>query len=272
MNDADNQDEKAILDAERLLKTEEPVKKEEVPVKTEEEIAAETAAQEAEAAKAAEAAAAKPEEETEEDALIPHGEKSRLGRKVKRLEDTLGEIKGSLDFLKERSQVAAPEVEEELALPENPTAEEIRDFVKQDRARLLKDIEKQGAAKSKQEQESNQKYGMEYAKMVEDMLDPEEDAEVYKLMTDTKDLTYNQVYKRDAKEDFLINYRNATKSILRKQKPAKVVSLGKPAGGVNVPGATKVEAKKADTSKWSGPEQDMARLLGEDALAEMGIG
>ena len=272
MTEADNQEEQALLDAERLLLGTEETK--ETPVKTDEEIAQETAAQEAEAARiAAETAAANPEDD---DALTPHGEKSRLGRKLKRLEEEQGKklssIEETLKVLSERILTPKQEVEEELELPENPTAEEIKEFVKRDRERLLRDVEKRETEKSKQAQSETDKYSREYVKMIEDMLDPVEDAEIYKLMTDTKDLTYNQVYKRDAKEDFLINYRNATKAILTQSKTRKVISQGKAAPGVNVPGATKTEIKKVDTSKWSQQEQDMAKLLGDEALAEMGIG
>jgi hypothetical protein len=265
MSEADSLEEKAIQDAERLLQDAEEPKKEEStttekPVETQAETILETAETKVEA---------------EEEDITPHGEKSRLGRRVKRIEQEsakkLTAIEETLNLLKERILVTPQEKEEELELPENPTAEEIRDFVRKDRERLKKELSSEITAKETTAKEADAKYGREYAKMVEEMLDPEEDAEIYKLMTDLKDLTYNQVYKKDAKEDFLINYRNATKAILNKTKPGKVISLGKKASGVNVPNNTVVKGKAVDTSKWSVQEQQMAELLGDETLSEMGI-
>ena len=112
--------------------------------------------------------------------------------------------------------------------------------------------------------------------MVEETLDSEEDSEIFKLMTDTKDLTYNQVIKGDAKEDFVINYRNATKAILNKVKPAKVSTVhGKPSPiptGVNVPSAAVVTSKTYDRSKLSPLEADVAKLFNDEQLASLGIG
>ena len=267
MEDAENL-EKELRDAERLLNgIEEEVKStttEEAVEKTEEAITTE------------ETPTLKTDEEKEEE-LIPQGEKSRLGRKVKRLESTLEEIKSSLDFLKERSTttVKTEAEEEDLDLPEGATSEEIKEYIKKDRDRLLKSLEQKESQKTKEQQEQTKKYAKEYTRMVDEMLDPEEDAEVFALMTDTKDLTFNKIYKGDPKEDFLINYRAATKSIMNKSKPAvRTTVAGKPSQiptGVNVPGRTRPAAKMVDTSKWSAEERELASHFSADELAEMGI-
>jgi hypothetical protein len=265
MSDAENVDlEKQISDAERLLtETKVPVEPEKVETPP------------------AEAAPVVPVEEIAETPPvveeIEHGEKSRLGRKVKRLEDTLTDIKSTLDFIRERStQTAQPVVEPEPELPENPTAEEIKEFVKKDRDRFVQRLESNHAAKTKEVQDAKERYAKDYTRLVEETLDSEEDSEIFKLMTDTKDLTYNQVIKGDAKEDFVINYRNATKAILNKVKPAKVSTVhGKPSPiptGVNVPSAAVVTSKTYDRSKLSPLEADVAKLFNDEQLASLGIG
>jgi hypothetical protein len=267
MSGAENVDlKKQISDAEKLLS-----ETKETPVVDEQVVAPVVEESVSEAEPVAEP---EPVVEPEE---VTHGERSRLGRKVKRLEDTLTDIKGSLDFLRERStQPAQPVVEEEIELPENPTAEEIKDFVRKDRERLIKNLESKDTEKARAAQSERQKYAKEYAKMVEDTLDPDDDAEIFKLMTDTKDLTYNQVIKGDAKEDFLLNYRNATKAVLNKVKPAKVSTVhGKPPKvptGVNVPSSTVVSPKTFDRSKLSPLEADVAKMFNDEELASLGIG
>ena len=270
MGKAENLDD--IKNAENLLNDTEEVVVEKTEVVAEKE----------EAVKPAETAPATEAKEEVIDEDLPQGTKSHIGRIVARqikertkpLETTLSKIEETLNFLKERNTVVQTE-EPEPELPENPTAEEIRDFVKQDRERLLKNIEKQNAAKVNQEEAQKRNYATEYKKMIEETLDPDEDSEVYKLMTDTKDITYNQVYKWDAKEDFLINFRNATKSILNKTKtPIPSVVHGKAPKvptGVNVPGATKVAVKQVDTSNWSSEEKQLAAMFNAEELAKMSI-
>jgi hypothetical protein len=222
--------------------------------------------------------------ETEGEVVSPskedeeHGEKSRLGRKVKRLEETISKIGSSLDFIKEKITAKQAVVEdEEPYLPEGATSEEIKDFIKKDRERLLKQLETKEVEKSQAQSNQRQKYVTEYSKMVEDMLDPDEDAEIFKLMTDTKDLTFNQVHSgfSDAKQDFLINYRAATKAVLNKVKPVTKTTVSnktsKIPNGVNVPGGTKQSVKAVDTSKWSAEEQELAKMFSAEELSGMGI-
>jgi predicted metal-dependent hydrolase len=278
-NEADNFD-KDIKDAENLLND----TKEVVVEKTEE--VQEIVAEKVEAVKIAETEVKTTEivpEEVKEDDL-PQGVRSHIGRIIKRqLKDEnkgiLNEIAEMKTLLKER--ITVPQVFEEMpVLPENPTAEEVTEFVEAREKILLKNIERQKTVTVNQEHEKKRIYASDYQKMIEETLDPDEDAEVYKLMTDTKDITYNQAFslesgKYDAKQDFLINFRNATKSILNKTKtPVQSVVHGKKPNvptGVNVPGATKVAVKQVDTSKWSPEEQQLAGIFTADELANMGI-
>lgn len=215
----------------------------------------------------------------EEDPL--HGEKSRFGRKIKRLEDklesTLADLKASLDFIKERTITPQAQTieEEDTDLPEGATSEEIKEFVTKREARLLRTLEQRESDKERSAREKKQNYSKEYVKTLESMVDPDEDEEVYKLLTDTKDLTYNQVYKGNAVEDFLINYRAATKAVMNKSQPVtRTTVANKPSqipAGVNVPGGTKPAAKVVDMSKYSKDEQDLAKAFSADELAELGF-
>lgn len=211
---------------------------------------------------------------------IEHGEKSRLGRKVKRLDDTISEIKGTLDFIKERittKEAPAPVVEEdEVVLSEYPTKEEIEAYNDQREKRLLKKIELKETEKSKKQQEATQHYVKEYSRLLKESVDPDEDPDLYTMLTDEKDLTYNQVYKNDPKEDFLINLRNANKALRSKGSApvTKTTVSGKPSQiptGVIVPTGSKPAAKVVDISKWSIEEQELAKQFSGDELADMGI-
>ena len=96
------------------------------------------------------------------------------------------------------------------------------------------------------------------------------------MLTDEKDLTYNQVYKNDPKEDFLINLRNANKALRSKGSApvTKTTVANKTTGiptGINIPGGTKPAAKVVDISKWSMEEQELAKQFSGDELADMGI-
>ena len=212
---------------------------------------------------------------------LDQGTKSHIGRivarqikeKTKPLEEMLERIENSLKTVTERKEVVVDDPEPEL--PENPTADEVKLYVQQREERLVKSLERKQTSKLTDEQEKQRKYGMEYSKLLKD-LDPENstvDEQVLTLMTDTKDLTYNQVIKGDPKEDFLINYRNAVNSVINKTKviPRKtVIGDGKAAVGVNVPNTT-VSKKVIDRSKLSPMEQQVARLLSDDDLAGIGI-
>ena len=280
MEVAESQDDlnKDIADAERLLEgtTEKPADQEET--KTETEIPPEPPAPEAESA-----AEAKPKADDEDEL---HGAKSHMGRIVARqvkertshLETMLEEIKGKLDFLQEKK---TPPEEDELDLPEGATSEEIKDFVDKREARLLAKIEAKSTEKTRTQSEKEQQYKKAYKKMVEETLDPEDEdeTEIYKLMTtpgaNGKATDFNAKWSDDAERDFRINYRAATKTVLNKAKPAiRTTVANKPSQiptGVNVPGGTKPAVKMVDTSKWSAEEQELAKMFSAEELAEMGV-
>jgi len=269
MDDAANLDA-LVVDAERLLsETEQEVKEVKEEVHEEEPVVVEP----------------EPEAPIEEEEVIPHGERSRLGRKMKRLEDTISEIKSSLDFLKERTistHVATPQ-EEFPELPENPTAEEIKEYMDKREARVVKTIQQQTAEQAQKADKAKKEYAQEYARLMKDTLDldfddsgklivPEDAKDVYALLADEKDITYNQVYKGDPKEDFLINYRNATRAVATKNRPTKPApTRGVKPGSVNVPNTSTPAPKFVDRSKLSPEEQAVAKMFSDEELAEMGI-
>ena len=80
----------------------------------------------------------------------------------------------------------------------------------------MKLIDQREAEKSKKAQEATKNYVKEYSRLLKESVDPEDDPDLYSLLTDEKDLTYNQVYRDDPKEDFLINLRNANKALRSK--------------------------------------------------------
>jgi len=104
------------------------------------------------------------------------------------------------------------------------------------------------------------------------MLDPEDpdDKEVFELMTKVGPngtaTDFNSVHSNfeDARNDFLINYRAATKAVLsnskKKVKTTVVNKQQKIPSGVNVPGNQKV--KVIDTTNWAKEEKDMVRDFG----------
>jgi hypothetical protein len=252
-----------------------------VVTKTAEEIAAE-----AEAARiAAEALAKGKDGEALEDDLS-QGTRSHIGRIVARqvkertkpIEDMLAEIKGSIDFIKGQKvePVISVKEEDEVVLSEYPTAEEIKAYNEQERKKTLSLIDQREAEKSNKQKADSEKYVKEYARLLKESVDPEEDADLYKLLTDEKDLTYNQVYKNDPKEDFLINFRAANKSIRNKANGTvtKTTVANKTSGiptGVNIPSNAKAATKIVDTSKWSMEEQQLAAHFSAEELAELDI-
>jgi hypothetical protein len=221
----------------------------------------------------------KPDEEE-----VPHGEKSRLGRKVKRLEDTLDQIKSSLDFLKERTvqpvqHQAAPEPE----LPDDATPEEIRDYIKQREDLLIAKVEARQNERTQKSQDAVNQYVRKYSQLVKKTLDEEdpEESEIFNLMTAEgeggKATEYNRSYSnfQDPEEDFRINFKAATRAIINKTKPLTKTTVhnapSKIPTGVNVPGNGKPPARAVDISSWSAEEQSLAKHFSGDELANMGI-
>ena len=282
--------EQEILDAERMFG--EPEVKEEVKEEVTQEAQPEVKVeekQEVETGVQNEPVAPKEDTDTEDDA--DHGEKSRLGRRLKRVETTFSqqfqELKDSLDFLKqktlERDQVKEiQELEEQLpALSEYPTGDEIREYQDARERLMLKKIEaKTQPTAPVVDTVARQKYESEYIGLLKG-LDPEDesDALLLKMLTDTKDLTYNSVHSnfKDAQKDFMINYRNATKALLIKKegKEGKPLPIhGKPPKvptGVNVPGSQTSTVHKVDRSKLDPLSKEAAEMFTDEELAAMGI-
>jgi hypothetical protein len=218
-------------------------------------------------------------QEADEGEIVPHSEKSRLGRKVKHLESTLSEIKDTLDILRDTvsNQVRTQPIhaeEQEPDLPDGATSEEIKQYVKDREEYLLRRLEQKQREKEVETDKKLKEYAKVYAKFVSD-IDLEEEGEIYKMLTDTKDLTYNCIHTGDPREDFLINYRAASKAVIAKTRTgAPKITVANKSGqipsGVILPSTTtKQVAKKIDMSKWSKDERELASLFSEDELASM---
>ena len=227
-----------------------------------------------------------PEIKEDEEEIIPHGERSRLGRKFKRLEDDMTQIKSVLDILKERVATPQKQQEDEIPeLPEAPTADEIKEYWDKRETLLLRKVEAKSTQQTEKASKAQKEYSTEYTRLMKDTLDldfdddgklivPEDVKDVFALLSDEKDLTYNQVYKGDPKEDFLINFKNATRAVFSKSKPQKPpTTQGKKPGAVNVPNVSASAPKVIDRNKLGKDERDLIDNLGfsENDLAEMGF-
>ena len=251
-------------------KVEAPIIKEEVKEEKIETVV-EPVVDEAEAARVAEA---------ERIAAEEHSEQSKFGRIITRhtkpLESKIDQIFESIEELK--ASKVAPVVEEpEPILPEDATREEIQQYTKAMTDRAVRMIEQKEAAKTADVQKQKGMYAREYNRLIKESLDPDENPEVYQMMTDRNDLTYNQIHKGDPKEDFLINFRNATKAFIGKVKTATPTVLKSQTAkvsvpGVNVPGQQTVGKKldrEAMLSKLDPYERDIARALKDEDLQQI---
>lgn len=268
---ADNSEmNKLIADAENLLKEEqvkeepkEEVKEtpkeekvEEVKEETKEEVKEEVKEEIPDEV-------AKPKEEEPD-----HGEKSRLGRKVKYLEDKLSKV-DSIDqkldsFLKRFEQKP---VEEEL--PDLPTGKDVVDIV----GKVLTQREQK---KIEDEQKAQESYQSTYIQLLDEAVG--EDEELRNLLVDPKspfNKTSDKGFFGNPAQDLLLNITKATKALrAQKEAPKPNVKGTKPSvpTGVNVPTTpAKVTVQKVDTSKWDKESQALANsgLFSDEELAEL---
>jgi len=254
--DADNSAEQVIADAEALLKGEDEV------------VTQETEVEQTEGTEKQEPA------EAEETEIVPHGEKSRLGRKLARQEKEFGELKGQLSemstMLKTLAEkgvkVADPVIDEDLEpeLSDYPSREEIQAHSKWSMRQVQKQI-----PVTKPADDWKQKYEQEYLKLLNETVNPEDDDELFALLTDSKDLTYNQIHTKDPHIDFAKNLRNATKAITEKLKKPQPNVQGRKPAGVAVPNNAP-PARTMDRSKvmkgLSADERAIADSLSDDEL------
>ncbi len=206
-------------------------------------------------------------------------ENVKLVRKVQTLESELtgkmSKIDEALEFLKNRiiENQKEPELtlEPEEELPDDATPYEINEYLKKERARILDALEQRDVLKARKAEEEKNSYSKKYAEMI-GTLNQDITPEVFKAMTDTKDITYNKVITGDPEKDFYINYRNATENIHSREN--KKVVYGKASNvptGVNVPNSTIVSGKSFDRSKLSPLEQEVARMLSDEDLSSLSV-
>ena len=191
---------------------------------------------------------------------------SELTGKLSKINETLELLRGQI--------TKSPEEElHEEELPDDATPYEISEYIKKERVRILNEVDKRQEQKTKELSSVKENYSKKYGEMI-NTLKKEITPEVYTAMTDTKDITYNQVITGDPERDFYINYRNATESIASNSKKIKSVVYGKQSkvpNGVNIPGSIVSEKKSFDRSQLSTQEQDIARMFSDEELVSMGI-
>jgi len=211
------------------------------------------------------------EEPHVEKEIDEHGEKSKEGRQVKRLRREIADLKSDIRSLKDTVLTSRPEVVEddpEPDLSEMPTADEVRAHSQWTMRQVRKETASQDK-KIKTETDNKVKYGKEYLQMVDDYVDQEDEPDLFALLTDNKDLTFNRKLSDDPKKDFLTNFRNA-QTFLQGKSPKKPVHtkvpMGTNTGNISKPTA---EIVNVDTSGWSQEEQQVAKLFTPDELRQM---
>lgn len=212
----------------------------------------------------------------------PHGEKSRLGRKVKRLEgiietvnQTNVELQTTLKALVETLQRGGtqPQPGEIDEIPEFATNEELVAYIDK---RAAKIVEKTLTGREAQAQAKEKEYSDNYLRLLTKAVEHPEDEEdeqaeiIYELMT-KPDSPYNVKHTGDASQDFIINYRAATKHLLTKGQEKKPNLHNKKPDvptGVTVP-STAPKVIVFDRSKLSPAEQELAKGFKDEELAKM---
>jgi RNA binding exosome subunit len=266
---ADNSEmNKLIADAENLLKDEPTSPEPEVPKEPTPEPAeppAEPPVEPEPAEPPAEPAEPTPPAEPAEP---DHSEKSRLGRKVKYLEDKLSKVDSidqKLDALFKKFEKTEPEE----PLPELPSGEDVVKIVE-------KILSKREQEKIENEQKAQEQYQSTYINLLEEAVG--EDEELRTLLVDPKSpfsKTSDKGYFGNPAQDLLLNITKATKALrAQKETPKPNVKGARPtvATGVNVPSTpAKVTVQKVDTSKWGKEEQALANsgLFSDEELAEL---
>lgn len=266
---ADNSEmNKLIADAENLLKDEPTSPEPEVPKEPTPEPAeppAEPPVEPEPAEPPAEPAEPTPPAEPAEP---DHSEKSRLGRKVKYLEDKLSKVDSidqKLDALFKKFEKTEPEE----PLPELPSGEDVVKIVE-------KTLSKREQEKIENEQKAQESYQSTYLNLLEEAVG--EDDELRTLLVDQKspfNKTSDKGFFGNPAHDLLLNITKATKALrAQKETPKPNVKGAKPIvpTGVNVPSTpSKVTVQKVDTSKWGKEEQALANsgLFSDEELAEL---
>ena len=266
---ADNSEmNKLIADAENLLKDEPTSPEPEVPKEPTPEPAeppAEPPVEPEPAEPPAEPAEPTPPAEPAEP---DHSEKSRLGRKVKYLEDKLSKVDSidqKLDALFKKFETKEPEE----PLPELPSGEDVVKIVE-------KTLSKREQEKIENEQKAQESYQSTYLNLLEEAVG--EDDELRTLLVDPKSpfsKTSDKGYFGNPAQDLLLNITKATKALrAQKETPKPNVKGTKPsvATGVIVPSTpSKVTVQKVDTSKWGKEDQALANsgLFSDEELAEL---
>lgn len=157
-------------------------------------------------------------EETHVEEDLEHGEKSKEGRQVRKMRRELADFKAEAREREERllakiedaiGKKPVAESDPEPELVDDPTAEEIRNYSRAYIQWATKQAEQRSKLTGLSEQESLAKYRKEYTQMVQDYVDPEDEPELFRLVTTFSPETFGSKLTDDPRKDFLTNLRNA---------------------------------------------------------------
>ncbi len=207
-----------------------------------------------------------------------HGEKSKLGRKFKRLEQTQESLDKKLDAILTRLTPKEIEPEEEdFPLSEYPTAEELKEFkkftLKQSKEAAIK-VAMEAQLRVNSDKENYEKSYVSLLYEMTDQADEDEEitTQIKDLMTST-DSRFNKIHTGDPVKDFLKNYKNTTDFLLRKNMAKKPNVNGKPSGvptSVNVPNTTQ-RVVSFYRDKFDTIETSLASVFTDDELFNMAL-
>ena len=187
--------------------------------------------------------AKEPEPDEEPDAELPHPESSRLGRKVKRLDDNLKErdreievLKAELNQLKGVLLVKTSDEEETLDPDDVATVGSVEKII----SRKLEELEKKSDEKRQKEVEYQNKYENFLADRADD--DPDIFDEIVELLSGETE--FNRIHTGDPKIDIEINYNKAKAHLLSQEKEKSKPKLkGERAKGTKVGDTDKAKTK-----------------------------
>lgn len=177
----------------------------------------------------------KPEDEDED-----HSEKSRLGRKLKRLEQEQSRKEAELQAKLDRIESL---LTKSVLMEDDDPEPELSEFVTRDELKAHdawkdRQFEKRLNGKEKAEKDAIFKYQIQYKELL-DEIDQDEDPDLFSMLTDTKDTTYNLSHSnfQNAAKDFAKNLSAAQRALrLESKRPTPNVKgkSGTVATGVGV--------------------------------------
>ena len=206
-----------------------------------------------------------------------HGEKSRLGRKVARLEtlvgNSLAQMARSIETLATIGQKAAaknePEEDPEPVLSEYPTKQEIQDHGAWVRRQAVQEVKKI----SENSANADKEYADTYLKLLAQLVDPEKEPEIFAKLVDEKDTSCNKKHTGDPRTDLMLNFKNATLAVMSGLRKPKPKVQGKDGKGVDLGNGNETHEKPFNRAEaladMSSLERAAAENLSDAALKQV---